>query len=95
MVTANINKLFVFFITDSKTSVMTNKTYIVRCNNFVNVHVTDCHVKIAILTQYGRVSSSVIHLAGIYPTCNLLTIKIPHYLSGSFFSDFKMCVYSN
>lgn len=64
-----------YIITATKTSVLTNTTYIIRCYNFVNVHVTDCHVKVAILTQYRRVSSSLIHLGGIYTTCNLPTIK--------------------
>ena len=50
-------------------------TYIIRCNNFVNVHVTDSRVEVAILTQYRRVGSGVIHLGCVYAACDLGTIK--------------------
>lgn len=39
----------------------------------MNVHVTNCRVKVVILTQYRRVRTSVIHLRGVYATCNLRT----------------------
>lgn len=45
----------------------------IRTDNFMNVHVTNCRVKVVVLTQYRRVRTSVIHLRGVYATCNLGT----------------------
>lgn len=39
----------------------------------MNFHVTNCHVKVAILTEYGRVGSSVVHFGGVYTACDLGT----------------------
>ena len=58
----------------------------IRTDNFMNVHVTNCRVKVVILTQYRRVRTSVIHLRGVYATCNLGTkeqFKTINYLQGS------------
>lgn len=41
----------------------------------MNVHVADSRVKVAILTQYRRVGSSVIHLGCVYTACDLESIK--------------------
>ena len=46
-------------------------TYIIRCDNFMNIHITNSHVIFAILTQYRWVSTSVIYFRCIYTSRNL------------------------
>lgn len=48
-------------------------TYIIRRDDFVNIHVTYCSVKLAILTQYRRVGSSLIYFGRVYTACDLGT----------------------
>ena len=55
------------------TIVQPTVSYMIRTDNFMNVHVTNCRVKVVTLTQYRRVRTSVIHLRGVYATCNLRT----------------------
>lgn len=55
------------------TIVQPTVSYMIRTDNFMNVHVTNCRVKVVVLTQYRRVRTSVIHLRGVYATCNLGT----------------------
>ena len=42
----------------------------------MDIHVTNSYVIVAILTQYSRIGSSLIHLGSIYTACDLGAMEI-------------------
>ena len=51
------------------------ESYIVRSNDFMNIHVANCHVVVTILTHYGRIGGSVIHIGCVYAARHLGTME--------------------